>query len=221
MTKNKAVNKTIRRIIGISALVFWAIVVLPWIILPAGDRLAWLLQSRMQIPATIFTIVYDIMLTFHITKNEDWFLIKFRSWMLCSQVILICGVFFFVATFKADYKVWGDGNYVINGYVVSDNEHGGFCKPSIFNYYKRNGIVDESLGIIGDMRTYLFQTPDMSRVQKIDYTIYEPYNLLKEEMYYMPYESDSVCHLTSFYRLSDGYYYDHSENDYFISLINQ
>ena len=32
---------------------------------------------------------------------------------------------------------------------------------------------------------------------------------------------DSVYHLTSFYRLSDGYYYDYSENDYFISLINQ
>ena len=221
MTKNKAVNKTIRRIIGISALVFWAIVVLPWIILPAGDRLAWLLQSRMQIPAAIFTIVYAIMLTIHITKNEDWFLIKFRSWMVCSLGILICIVFFLVATFKADYKVWGDGNYVIYGYVVSDDKHGGFCKPSIFKYYKRKGIVDHRLGIIGDDRTYLFQTPDMSRVQKIDYIIYEAHNLLKEEMYYMPYESDSVCHLTSFYRLSDGCYYDYSENDYFISLINQ
>ena len=33
-------GSTIRRILGISALVCWAIVVVPWIILPAGDRLA-------------------------------------------------------------------------------------------------------------------------------------------------------------------------------------
>ena len=213
-------SKRVRRYIGILALLFWAIVVVPWIILPTGDRLAWQLQDRMQIPASIFTIVYAIMHTIHMTKNEEWF-VKARNWIVCSQAILICGVFFLVATFKADYKVWGDENYVIYGYVVSDDEHGGFCRPSIFEYYKRRGIVDERLGMIGDLRQYLFQTPDMSRVQKIDYTIYEPYNLLKEEMYYMPYESDSVCHLTSFYRLSDGYYYDHSENDYFISLINQ
>lgn len=220
MTKNKAVNKITRRIIGISALVFLAIVVLPRIILPTGDRLAWQLQGWMLIPASIFTMVYVIMDTIHTTKNEDGYQ-KFQSWMVCSQGILICIVFFLVATFKADYKVWGNGNYVIYGYVVSDDKHGGFCKPSIFKYYKRKGIVDHRLGIIGDDRTYLFQTPDMSRVQKIDYTIYEAHNLLKEEMCYMPYESDSVCHLTSFYRLSDGCYYDYSENDYFISLINQ
>lgn len=218
-------SKRIRRYIGILALLFWAIVVVPWFILPTGDRLAWQLQGWMLIPASIFTIVYDIMLTIHntkihSTKNEEWFQ-KARSWIECGLVILICGVFFLVATFKADYKVWGDGNYVIYGYVVSDEENGGFRRPSIFVYYKRRGIVDDRLGIIGDDRTYLFQTPDMSRVQKIDYTIYEAHNLLKEEMYYMPYESDSVCHLTSFYRLSDGSYYDHSENDYFISLINQ
>ena len=213
-------SKRVRRYIGILALLFWAIVVVPWFILPTGDRLAWQLQGWMLIPASIFTIVYAILLTIHMTKNEEWFQ-KARSWMECGLVILICGVFFLVATFKADYKVWGDGNYVIYGYVVSDDEHGGFCRPSIFVYYKRRGIVDDRLGIIGDDRTYLFQTPDMSRVQKIDYTIYEAHNLLKEEMYYMPYESDSVCHLISFYRLSDGDYYDHGENDYFISLINQ
>ena len=221
MTKDKTISKTIRRIIGISALVFWAIVVLPYIILPAGDRLAWQLQHWMLIPASVLTTVYVIMLTIHNNKSEQNIIIMIRNWLLCCGPVLVCGAFLSVAIFKADYTVWNNGNYVIYGYIVSDNENGGFTSPSIYVLYKRKGIVDDRIGMIGDMRQYLYDTPDRSRIQNVDYTIYEAHNLIKEEMDYIPYESDSVCHLTSFYRLSNGEYYDQSQNNYLISLINQ
>ena len=219
---------TIRRILGISALVFWAIVVVPWIILPAGDRLAWQLQNWSLIPATVFTTMYVILLT--IRGNKDvrqdenktlYKIYKIRNWCECCMAVIICVAFFLVAILKADYKVWSDGKYVIYGYKVSDDENGGFRSPSIFVFYERKGIVDDRLGMIGDMRQYLFNTGDMSRIQKVDYTIYESLDLIKEEMDYVPYDSDSVRHLTSFYRLSDTHYYEQIQNDSFLSLINQ
>ena len=151
MTKDKTLSKTVRRIIGISALVFWAIVELPNIILPAGDRLAWQLQHWMLIPATVFTTAYAIMLAIHDNKSEQKLFEKIRNWLLCCGPVLVCGAFFLVAVFKADYKVWSDGNYVIYGYIVSDDENGGFTSPSVYKLYKRKGIVDDRLGTIGDM----------------------------------------------------------------------
>ena len=221
MTKDKTISKTIRRIIGISALVFWSIVVLPYIILPTGDRLAWQLQHWMLIPAAVFTTVYVILLAIHDNKSEQMLLAKIRNWLWCCGSVLICGVFFFVAIYKADYVVWSGNNYVIYGYIVSDEENGGFTSPSIYELYKRKGIVDDRLGLIGGMRQYQFDTPDRSRIQKVDYTVYEAHNLIKEEMDYVPYDSDSVRHLTSFYRLSDRDYYEQIQNDSLLSLINQ
>ena len=222
----KSNSVTIRRILGISALVCWAIVVLPWIILPAGDRLAWQLQNWSLIPASVFTTMYVILLSIRGNKDvrqDDYkILYRIRIWSLCCMAVMICVVFFLVAILKADYKIWSDGKYVIYGYKVSDDENGGFRSPSIFVFYERKGIVDDRLGMIGDMRQYRFNTGDMSRVRKVDYTIYEPLDLIKEEMDYVPCDSDSVRHLTSFYRLSEPYYcYDQSQNDYLLSLINQ
>lgn len=219
MTRDKSLSKIIRRIFGISALVSWAIVVLPYIILPVGDRLAWQLQRWMLIPASVFTIAY-IILNLRNVKNRPR-AVKELEWYQCSVPLLACVAFFIFAILKPDYKVWSDGNYVLYGYIVSDDENGGFTSPSIYELYKRKGIVDDRLGMIGDMRQYLFHTPDMSRIQKVDYTVYESLDLIKEEMDYMPYESDSVYHVTSFYRLSNGDYYDHSQNDSLFSLINQ
>ena len=59
----------------------------------------------------------------------------------------------------------------------------------------------------------------MSRVRKVDYTIYETLDLIKEEMDYVPYGSDSVRHLTSFYRLSDRHYYEQTQNESLFELI--
>lgn len=58
-------NKTtvIRRIIGIIALVCWAVAFVPWIVLPDGDRLAWQLQNWAMASSSILTIVYIIVLT--------------------------------------------------------------------------------------------------------------------------------------------------------------
>jgi hypothetical protein len=216
---------TIRRILGISALVFWAIVIVPWIILPLGDRLAWQLQNWSLIPATVFTTMYVLLLIIRVNKDvrrdENKIPYLIRNWSVCCMAVIICVACFLVAILKADYKVWSNGKYVIYGYKVSDNENGGFRSPSIFVFYERKGIVDDRLGLIGDKRQYLFDTGDMSRIRKVDYTIYKPLDLIKEEMDYMPYDSDSVRHLTSFYRLSDRDYYEQIQNDSLLSLINQ
>lgn len=218
---------TIRRILGISALVFWAIVIVPWIILPVGDRLAWQLQNWSLIPASVFTTIYVILIIIRTNKdvrqddNKIRYAILIRNWSVCCMAVIICVVLFLVAIHKADHMVWSDGKYVIYGYKVSDDENGGFRSPSIFVFYERKGIVDDRLGMIGDMRQYLFNTGDMSRVRKVDYTIYEPLDLIKEEMDYVPYDSDSVRHLTSFYRLSDRDYYEQIQNDSLLLLINQ
>jgi len=216
---------TIRRILGILALVFWAIVVVPWIILPLGDRLAWQLQNWSLIPATVFTTMYVLLLIIRVNKDvrrdENKIPYLIRNWSVCCMAMIICVACFLVAILKADYKVWSNGKYVIYGYKVSDNENGGFRSPSIFVFYERKGIVDDRLGLIGDMRQYLFDTGDMSRIRKVDYTVYEPLDLIKEEMDYVPYDSDSVRHLTSFYRLSDRDYYEQIQNDSLLSLINQ
>ena len=222
---HKSNSVTIRRILGICALVCWTEVILPWIILPLGDRLAWQLQHWFLIPASIFTTVYFILLTIRGNKdvrqdeNKILYAIVIRNWSVCCMAVIICVALFLFAILKADYKVWSDGKYVIYGYRVSDDENGGFRSPSIFVFYERKGIVDDRLGMIGDMRQYLFNIGDMSQVRKVDYTIYESLDLIKEEMDYVPYDSDSVRHLTSFYRLSDTYYYEQSQNDSLFALI--
>jgi len=224
---HKSNSVTIRRILGIAALVCWAIVIVPWIILPIGDRLAWQMQNWSLIPASVFTTVYFILLTIRnnkdVRQDENKILYGYviRNWSVCCMAVIICVALVLVAIFKADYKVWSDGKYVIYGYKVSDDENGGFRSPSIFVFYERKGIVDDRLGMIGDMRQYLFDTGDMSRIRKVDYTVYEPLDLIKEEMDYVPYDSDSVRHLTSFYRLSDRDYYEQIQNDSLLSLINQ
>ena len=222
---HKSKSVIIRRILGICALVCWAIVIVPLIILPAGDRLAWQLQHWSLIPASVFTIVYAILFTIRVNKdicqdeNKILYVVRIRNWSVCCMAVIICVVFFLVAILKADHKVWSDGKYVIYGYKVSDDENGGFRIPSIFVFYERKGIVDDRLGMIGDMRQYLFNIGDMSQVRKVDYTIYESLDLIKEEMDYVPYDSDSVRHLTSFYRLSDTHYYEQIQNESLFELI--
>lgn len=215
---HKSNSVIFRRILGITALVCWAIVIVPWIILPAGDRLAWQLQRWMLLPAAILTTVYVIMFTVQNAKSGHW-AIQAKLWVECVAMTLFFLTVCVFTVLKADQKVWSDGKYVVYGYKVSDDENGGFRSPSIFVFYERKGIVDDRLGMIGDMRQYLFNTGDMSRIRKVDYTIYEPLDLIKEEMDFVPYDSDSVRHLTSFYRLSDRDYYEQMQNDSLFALI--
>jgi len=212
-------GKIIRRTMGIVALVCWVIVIVPWIVLPDDDRLAWQLQNWMMIPASILTLLYNILLIPFIKNEQDLFA-KMRGWSGFALVVIFCVAFFLKAIFTADYKVWGNEKYVIYGNRVHDNKNGGSCISSIFDFYERKGMVDNLRGVMGIDRQYQFNTPDMSRIRKLDYTIYEHLDLIKEEMYYMPYNTDRVDHLISFYRLSGPYYmYDQSQNDSLFELI--
>ena len=212
-------SKIIRRTIGIVALMCWAIVFVPWFVLPDGDRLAWQLQNWMMIPASILTLLYHILLIPFI-KNEQNSLAKMWGWYPFVFVGGYCVIFFSVAISSADYKIWENEKYVIYGNRVHDNKNGGSCISSIFDFYERKGMVDDLRGVMGLDRKYQFNTPDMSRIRKLDYTIYEHLDLIKEEMYYMPYNTDSIHHLISFYRLSGPYdMYDQSQNDSLFDLI--
>lgn len=212
-------SKIIRRTIGIVALVCWVIVIVPWIVLPDGDRLAWQLQNWMMIPASILTLLYNILLIPFIKNEQDLFA-KMRGWSGFALVVIFCVAFFLKAIFTADYKVWENEKYVIYGNRVHDNKNGGSCISSIFDFYERKGMVDDLRSVMGIWRQDQFNTPDMSRIRKLDYTIYEHLDLIKEEMYYMPYNTDSIHHLISFYRLSGPYYmYDQSQNDSLFELI--
>ena len=212
----------VRRIIGVTALVLWAVAFVPKIIFWSRSyRLVCQLENWALIPASILSIIFFISLAIRVNKEEDRVLMKARNWLTGGMSVLICAAFFVFAIFKADYKVWSDKNYVIYGYKVSDKEHGGFRSPSIYQLYKRKGILDDRQGYIGILRQDQYNTPDMSRVQKLDFAIYESLDLIKEEMDYIPYGSDRVCHITSFYRLSDLYYYEQSQNDSLWEVINR
>ncbi len=213
-------SKIIRRTIGIVALMCWVIVFVPWFVLPDGDRLAWQLQNWMMIPASILTLLHHFMLSVILSKNEQNVLIKMKNWIQFAMVVIFCVAFLLKASLTADYKIWENEKYVIYGHRVPDNKNGGSCISSIFEFYERKGMVDDLRGVMGIWRQDLFNTPDMSRIRKLDYTIYEHLDLIKEEMYYMPYNTDSIHHLISFYRLSGPYdMYDQSQNDSLFELI--
>ena len=49
--------------------------------------------------------------------------------------------------------------------------------------------------------------------------MYDDFDLIKEEVDATGFESDSVFHCTSFYRLSDGERFDQEKNDSLLKLI--
>ena len=198
-------GKIIRRTIGIVAVLCWFIFIVPNLILPFGDRLAWQLDNWALIVAIVLTAVYVVMSTIHIAKGRHW-TIKILEWLGCVIFLLICCVVLFLAGIRADRKIWGN-----NEYVVWD-EFGGFAEPNLFVLYKRDCFIDRRLYIFGHC-SWL--------VKNADYTMYEDVDLMKEEadIYVSSYESDSVYHTTVFYRLSNGEQYDEAQNDSLFELI--
>ena len=198
-------SKIIRRTIGIVALVCWVIFIVPKLILPSGDRLVWQLDNWALIVATVLTAVYAVMLTIFIVKGRHW-ATKILEWLGCVVVLLVCCVMLFFAGIRADKKIWSN-----NEYVVWD-EYGGFGDPGVFVLYQRDGLIDRRLHIFG-YYSWL--------VKNADYTMYEDFDLMKEEadVYVSPSESDSVYHTTVFYCLSNGELYDETQNDSLFELI--
>lgn len=207
LKKNTNKTTTIRRTIGITALVLWVIGILSLTVL-GQDKLILQLDVWSVILAPVFTFVYSIMLTIHICKGKHW-AIKLAEWIWCAFIFFFCIVVLFFAGICHDIKIWSSKDYVVY------SEYGGFIDPDSYVLYKRKVLVNKRMHTLGsDWRGLM---------KKAEYFIYEPLDLIREEADVVPFSdsySDSVYHKTVFYRLSDGKRYEEELNDSLQALIN-
>ena len=217
---NDIMKVIVRRMIGVAALLFVAAVVVPKFVLTNGDRLAYNLDHWALVPASLLAATYCLMLCFGNRESEEpeedmQVVSKIIGRINAVEFILLCVVVFFYAIFEGDHKVHEDNKYVMYGYVVYDDDYGGFITPHDYTLYKRNGIINEYEQCIG------LWLPARLCFHDVDFTIYEQFDLIREEADVSEYGSDSLFHVTNYYRLSDGYAYDQSQNDSLIALTGR
>ena len=198
----------IRRIIGITAVLLWVIGIVPKIILGDRCRLVWQLDNWALFFAPIFTLVYAIMLTIHIAKGKRW-TTKLLEWSVFGVVAIVCIAVFIITGANLNYKMWGNKDYVVY------DEFGDFAAPAVYVLYKRNGIVDNRLHFL---RLGGWRDNGWHSIEKVEYSIYEPLDLIKEEAD-VSIDGDNTYHLTTFYPLSYEKEYDQSQNDSLLKLI--
>ncbi|MBR1850753.1 MAG: hypothetical protein IJ789_05205 [Bacteroidales bacterium] len=209
----------VRRILGITALALWLLAIVPTIVLwRSGCRIVWQLENWAWLFAPVFTLVYAVILTVHISKCKHW-VVKMAEWLGCTLIVIICIVTSFGAGILHNTKVWGDKNYVI--YKVRGST---FYRHEL---YKRCGMVDRYMykldtypkkPPIYDKRHFF---PEYDEIYSTEYLIHEDVNLIQCDAVVRPYiNKDSTFHATVFYRLDNGQRYNEPQNDSLISLIN-
>ena len=197
---------TIRKIIGITALVLWAVAISS-VFLDEGVRIAYQLDRWDFGIALVLTLVYAVMLTIHIGRGKHW-LTKVAAWIGCVMVIYVCGVLLFVSTMFSDHRAWSNKDYAVY------SESGGWIDPNDLVLYRRDGLLDKNM--------YRLRCEDWGQNEKVKYKMVDSLDLIIEESTYSPYfVDDSICHDTIFYRLRDGKVYHDSENDSLMTLINK
>lgn len=196
----------IRRIIGITALVLWVIAIVPRFILGKGERLVFQLENWALFFAFVLSILYMIMRTIYVVKKDNKH--KLYYWLRCVGVgIILLTMSFCTGCFFLDHKLWNN-----NDYIVYDEFGGVFASDHVL--YKRNGLVENRLYVVGN--NFLNLKPN-----HVDYTIYEPLDLIKLENEGMDVEYNTKYHETTFYRLSDGHRYNQNLNDSLLTLVGQ
>lgn len=196
----------IRRIIGITALVLWVIAIVPRFILGKGERLVFQLENWALFFAFVLSILYMIMRTIYVVKKDNKH--KLYYWLRCVGVgIILLTMSFCTGCFFLDHKLWNN-----NDYIVYDEFGGVFASDYVL--YKRNGLVENRLYVVGN--NFLNLKPN-----HVDYTIYEPLDLIKMENEGMDVEYNTKYHETTFYRLSDGHRYNQNLNDSLLTLVGQ
>lgn len=200
-------TNTIRRTIGITAAVLWA-VALSSELLHDGDRIAFQLDFWAFFLSLILTPIYAVLLTIRICKGKHW-LIKSMGGIVCIMVGYVCVVLFIVSTMLlSDHKTWSNREYVVY------SEFDDFIEPNEIVLYRRQGLVDRKM--------YRLRCEDLGHKEEVDYTIIDSLDLIIEEVTYSPFfEDDSICHDTAFYRLSDGHKYNEDKNDSLLALTNK
>ena len=201
-----------RRIIGITTLVLWAIAILPYFFFGFRWKLSWQLDVWAFLFALFLSSVYAIMLTVHITKGKHWAL-KTAEWLLCVTIVLLCVGKILLVTFgntarydnPIKHKVWSNKEYIVySGYQT--------CFANPCKLYKKYVFIDKFVCKFGYYHS--------KRVNS-NYTIYEPFDLIKEEFDISYTSPDSLHHETRFYRLSDGYPFKQIQNDSLLKVIKE
>lgn len=194
------------RIFGMAiiALVLLGISYLPSLFLENGDRLVWQLSNWAWIFASLLIAIIGILLTVRFTKGKH-ILLKIMGWLGCIVLVMACLFSFSFAMFIHDEKIWSSKDYAVY------SEYDGVIDPNKFVLYKRDGLIDRRMYRLGNI--------DFGELKEADYSMYNDFDLIKEEIDATEFGSDSVYHRTIFYRLSDGVSFEQDKNDSLLEVI--
>lgn len=189
---------------AIIALVLIGISFVPTLFLEHGDRLVWQMSNWSWICASLLIPIIGVLLTIYYSKGKHT-LWKILGCLGCMAWVIACLLNLYIAMFNHDEKIWSSKEYVVY------SEYGGFIDPNIFVLYKRDGLIDRRMFSLG--------SSGFGEVREVDYSMYYDHDLIKEEIDATGFESDSVFHCISFYRLSDGDRFEEEKNDSLLKLI--
>ncbi len=194
---------TIRRIIGITALVLWAVAIVCDIILDKETHLKYQIDVWMYYVAVILSVIYAFVWIIFAPKLHCVLKILI---VLCAIGDILFGVFIlsFASVIPPDSLIWKDNHYIVY------RECNKMIDPGKIVMYERNGILEKRYCSLGSS----FSDPD-----KIDYFFYDDLGFIREEADWS-FDMDH-WHTTCFYRLNDGHRFDEGKNDSLLNLINK
>lgn len=170
----------------------------PTLFLENGDRLFLQMSNWAWIFASMLIAIIGILLTIRYTKGKH-ILWKIMASMGCFVLVMACLISLYIAMARHDEKIWSNEDYVVY------SEYDGTIDPNKFVLYKRNGLIDRRMYILGNI--------GFGDLKGADYSMYVDLDLIKEEIDATEFESDSLYHRIVFYRLSDGRPFEQEEND--------
>ena len=170
----------------------------PTLFLENGDRLFLQMSNWAWIFASMLIAIIGILLTIRYTKGKH-ILWKIMASMGCFVLVMACLISLYIAMARHDEKIWSTEDYVVY------SEYDGTIDPNKFVLYKRNGLIDRRMYILGNI--------GFGDLKGADYSMYVDLDLIKEEIDATEFESDSLYHRIVFYRLSDGRPFEQEEND--------
>ena len=197
-------KKSVMYGMALFALVLVGISFVPTLFLEDGDRLAWQLSNWAWILASMLIAIMGILMTIRFTKGKR-ILWKIMGWSCSIVLVMACLISIYIAMVKHDEKIWSNKEYVVY------SQYYDFFDPNMFVLYKRDGLVDR--------RMYRLNNIGFGELRGADFSMYNEFDLIKEEIDATEFESDSIYHRTVFYRLSDGYQFEQEENDSLLDVI--
>ncbi len=197
-------KKSVMYGMALFALVLLGTVFVPTLFLENGDRLVWQLSNWAWILASMLVAIMGILMTIRFSKGKR-ILWKIMGWSCSIVLVMACLISIYIAMVKHDEKIWSNKEYVVY------SQYYDFFDPNMFVLYKRDGLVDR--------RMYRLNNIGFGELRGADFSMYNEFDLIKEEIDATEFESDSIYHRTVFYRLSDGYQFEQEKNDSLLDVI--